>query len=174
MQTSRVTSVRGLAQWNNRMETDNMQSTNNQNPRPGGEKIPPGGWRGAETPQPGGEKIPPGGWRESSAPQPGGEKIPPGGWRATQDEYRTRDGRAFFVFRFVAVGSFFEVDIVSMPSYGGRNEGAHETHRLSSNRGGKRICFGEPSAINTLQIAYEFAESWAENTWKYIKTGERF
>ena len=138
MQTSRVTSVRGLAQWNNRMETDNMQSTNNQNPRPGG------------------------------------EKIPPGGWRATQDEYRTRDGRAFFVFRFVAVGSFFEVDIVSMPSYGGRNEGAHETHRLSSDRGGKRICFGQPSAINTLQIAYEFAESWAENTWKYIKTGERF
>lgn len=138
MQTSRVTSVRGLAQWNNRMETDNMQSTNNQNPRPGG------------------------------------EKIPPGGWRAAQDEYRTRDGRAFFVFRFVAVGSFFEVDIVSMPSYGGRNEGAHETHRLSSDRGGKRICFGQPSAINTLQIAYEFAESWAENTWKYIKTGERF
>ena len=32
-------------------------------PRPGGEKIPPGGWRGAETPRPGGEKIPPGGWR---------------------------------------------------------------------------------------------------------------
>ena len=38
--------------------------------RPGGEKIPPGGWRGAEAPRPGGEKIPPGGWRGA-----------PGGWR---------------------------------------------------------------------------------------------
>ena len=138
MQTSRVTSEHHLTQWNNRMETDNMQSTNNQNPRPGG------------------------------------EKIPPGGWRATQDEYRTRDGRAYFVFRFVAVSSYFEVDIVSMPSYGRRNEGAHETHRLSSDRGGKRICFGDASAISTLQIAYDFAQAWAENTWKYINTGERF
>ena len=83
-------------------------------------------------------------------------------------------GRAFFVFRFVAVGSYFEVDTVSTPPYGERNEGAHETHRLSSDRGGKRICFGDPSAINTLQIAYEFAAAWAENTWKYINTGERF
>lgn len=107
-------------------------------------------------------------------PRPGGEKIPPGGWRATQDEYRTRDGRGFFEFRFVAFSSYFEVDIVSMPSYNSRNEGAHETHRLTSDRGGKRICFGDASAISTLQIAYEFAESWAENTWRYIQTGVRF
>ena len=53
-------------------------------PRPGGEKIPPGGWRGAETPRPGGEKIPPGGWRGAETPRPGGEKIPPGGWRGAE------------------------------------------------------------------------------------------
>ena len=65
-------------------------------PRPGGEKIPPGGWRGAETPRPGGEKIPPGGWRGAETPRPGGEKIPPGGWRSEDDTLNPGDWRSQF------------------------------------------------------------------------------
>lgn len=119
------------------------------------------------------------------------EKIPPGGWRANQTmtdaqierliesgyggEYRTRDGRAYFTFHFVHVNnSHFEVDIVKMPCYGARNEGCHETHRLPSRNDGKKICFGDESAIDTLEIAREFATAWAENTWQYILTGARF
>ncbi len=123
---------------------------------------------------------------------PGGEKIPPGGWRSTEQtmsdeqierlietgyggEYRTRDGRAYFTFHFVQIdNSYYEVDIVKMPSYGVRNQGAHETHRLSSRNGGKKICFGDERAISTLEIAREFATAWAENTWNYILTGARF
>lgn len=90
-------------------------------------------------------------------------------------EYRTRDGRAYFTFHFVHVNnSYFEVDIIKMPCYGARNEGCHETHRLPSRNDGKKICFGDPSAISTLEIAREFASSWSENTWQYILTGARF
>tara|TARA_Y100001968_G_C19412952_1_gene747379 strand:- start:1116 stop:1865 length:750 start_codon:yes stop_codon:yes gene_type:complete len=80
-------------------------------PRPGGEKIPPGGWRGAETPRPGGEKIPPGGWRSDE------DDLRPGDWRSrfppfietsgptpplTQwdgEVYRTADGHCYFHFK---------------------------------------------------------------------------
>tara|TARA_A100001037_G_C15117495_1_gene622100 strand:+ start:508 stop:924 length:417 start_codon:yes stop_codon:yes gene_type:complete len=124
--------------------------------------------------------------------RPGGEKIPPGGWRSTEQvmsdeqierlietgfggEYRTRDGRAYFTFHFVHIdNSYYEVDILRMPCYGARNRGAHETHRLGSRNGGKKICFGDERAISTLEIAREFAAAWAENTWNYILTGARF
>ena len=84
-------------------------------PRPGGEKIPPGGWRGAETPRPGGEKIPPGGWRSED------DTLNPGDWRSQfrlpilipVDEpplaswdgevYRTTDGNAYFHFKTTIV-----------------------------------------------------------------------
>ena len=80
-------------------------------PRPGGEKIPPGGWRGAETPRPGGEKIPPGGWRSDE------DDLRPGDWRSRippfietsgptpplaqwdGEVYRTADGHCYFHFK---------------------------------------------------------------------------
>ena len=136
------------------MERGNMQSTGNEKPSLGGEKIPPGGWRANQT--------------MSDAQI---ERLIESGYAG---EYRTRDGRAYFIFHFVQVSTYFEVDIVKMPCYGTRNEGAHETHRLGSRNGGKKICFGDESAINTLEIAREFAASWAENTWQYILTGVRF
>ncbi len=128
--------------------------------RCGGEDIPPGGFRG-------GEDIPPGGFR-------GGEDIPPGGFRDERDTYRTRDGRNTYTFDFIKTGGHYEVDIVSQPSYGGRNSGCHETHRLSSSRGGKRICFGRDSAVSTMATAKRYAKSWADNTDTYIKTGRSF
>ena len=82
-------------------------------PRPGGEKIPPGGWRGAETPRPGGEKIPPGGWRSDD------DDLNPGDWRSQfrlpvltpvdapplttwdGEVYRTTDGVGYFHFKTV-------------------------------------------------------------------------
>lgn len=92
-----------------------------------------------------------------------------------EDEYRTRDGRASFLFLFVETPSYFEVNIVSMPCYGARNTGCHETHRLDSGLSGlMKICFGDASSIDTLEIAREYAAAWAENTWQYILIGERF
>ncbi len=126
----------------------------------GGENIPPGGWRG-------GEEIPPGGWR-------GGEEIPPGGWRSILDTYRTEDGYGYFAFLFVDVGPHYEIDIISMPSYGNRSADLHDTHRLPSDRGGHSICFGDNSVAVTMSKARKWAASWAELTWDYIKYGKAF
>jgi hypothetical protein len=124
------------------------------------EEIPYGSFRG-------GEEIPPGGWRN-------GEEIPPGGWRSYiyKDDYRTRDGRAYYKFGFAQVGSNIEIDILDMPGYGGRDDALHPTHRLKSERGGYKICFGNPSISNDINSAKKWAAIWAEHTWKYITTGK--
>ncbi len=129
----------------------------------GGEEIPAGGWRG------GGEEIPAGGWR-------GGEEIPKGGWRAyaQTDVYRTNDGSAYFRFGFARVGNRVEIDILDMPSYGGRASDQHSTHRLKSERGGYKVCFGDPSVSDSISSAKNWAKQWAEHTWKYITTGTPF
>ena len=91
-----------------------------------------------------------------------------------EDQYRTRDGRVTFLFRFVRVSSYFEIEIVEMPCYGARNSGCHETHRVDGSSGLMKICFADESYIDTLETAREYAVAWAENTWQYILTGERF
>lgn len=161
--------------------------TNNQK---GGEEIPTGGWRGGEEVPAGGwrggEEIPKGGWR-------GGEEIPKGGWRTpssstfseeipsgkwlahvAKDVYRTKDGRAYFEFGFAQVGSRVEIDILDSPSYGGRADDVHTTHRLKSERGGYKICFGDPSVSHDISSAKKWAAMWAELTWKYITSGQTF
>jgi hypothetical protein len=100
------------------------------------------------------------------------ESIPLGGWKANYlDTYRTTDSAAFFKFRFVNVGSYYEIDILEMPSYAGRSSDQHTTHRLNSTRGGQRICFGDPNVASTLNKAQKWAGIWSEATWKYIRTG---
>lgn len=166
--------------------------------RGGGEDIPPGGWRG------GGEDIPPGGWRGGGEEIPaggwrgGGENIPPGGWRvitnqsaahrryaggeaipagsflAIEDVYRTRDGSGYFKFRFYQIGDYYEIDILAMPSYGNRDTGPHVTHRLTSGRGGYKICFGDPTIVTTLTAARQWAAMWSEHTMNYIRFGTPF
>ncbi len=115
----------------------------------------------------GGEEIPPGGWR-------GGEEIPPGGWRAVIDTYRSTDGTYYFKFCFYPAGDYYDVDILAMPSYGSRSSDLHLTHRLPSERGGYKICFGEPQIISDLNTAKKWAASWSELTVTYIKTGREF
>lgn len=92
----------------------------------------------------------------------------------TEDVYRTKDGRAYFKFRFVQAGSRYEMDIIQMPSYGSRSQSQHNTHRLNSNRGGSRVCVGDASSVRSLSDARKWARNWCEETWKYIQTGERF
>lgn len=130
----------------------------------GGEEIPAGGWRAG-----GGEEIPAGGWRTG-----GGEEIPAGGWRAVIDTYRTQDGRYYFEFRFHPVGSYYDIDILRMPEYSPRSADLHTTHRLPSDRGGYKICFGDPSVIKNLNIARQWAGAWSELTMKYILDGTLF
>ena len=92
----------------------------------------------------------------------------------TNDVYRTESGRYEFEFNFVEQGQFVEIDIVKQPTYGSRSDDLHSTHRLPSDRGGQKICFGEPAAVNTLNKAYKYAASWAESTEDYIVNGTTF
>ena len=105
------------------------------------------------------------------------EEIPTGGWRANvTDEYRTRDGSAYFTFRFVDVGTHYEIDIIYQPSYGSRESDQHSTHRLSSSRSdcNYRVCLGDDRQANSLSNAKKWAGTWAEHTWNYIRTGRPF
>ena len=93
-----------------------------------------------------------------------------------EDQYLSRDGRVTFLFRFIRVSSYFEIEIVDMPCYGASNTGCHETHRVEGCSGSviMKICFVDESSVDTLETAREYADAWAENTWQYILTGERF
>lgn len=92
----------------------------------------------------------------------------------TNDIYRTKSGRFEFEFNFVELSSFIEVDIVMQPGYGERSSDAHSTHRLTSDRGGNKICFAEPSSVKRITKAFEYAEAWAESTEQYILIGNTF
>ena len=104
----------------------------------------------------------------------GAQSIPSGGWRSVNDVYRTEDGKHFYEFEFHDVGSHYEIDIISTPSYGGRDTDGHSKHVLPSDRGGERICFADDSDVRSLSDARKYAEGWAESTSDYINDGKRF
>lgn len=124
--------------------------------------------------------------RQSGKKQ-GYKNAPAGGWKNYDengivgrtrhqftDVYRTYCGKGYFKFRFVPCGSYYEIDIISTPNYGGRDTGSVATHRLTSLRGGYRICLADSLSANTPSSARRWAKTWAEGTMSYIKSGKRF
>lgn len=99
------------------------------------------------------------------------DSIPKGGFRSTDDVYRTKFGNGFFKFRFYWIGSYYEIDILAMPSYNSRLSDDHSTHRRKSARGGYKVCFGDESFLTTLSEAKKWAGVWSELTMKYIIHG---
>lgn len=86
--------------------------------------------------------------------------------------YRTRDGRADYGFSFERqAGGTWRVYIQSQPSYGGRDTGAHSTHRLTDGSR-KFICWDRP--IQSFEDAKEIAALWADKTQNYIRHDRRF
>lgn len=88
--------------------------------------------------------------------------------------YRTRDGRKNFIFRYVDVGRYYEIDILSQPSYGMMDSDLHASHRLPAHRRGAeyKICIMSGYEPRDLAKAMRISMDWAELTWKYIRTGE--
>jgi hypothetical protein len=86
--------------------------------------------------------------------------------------YRTKDGRAFYKFRYVDIGGKFEIDIVEQPSYLHRSTDAHTTHRLPSVRGGQKICIATGHEPTTLDGAKNISMQFAELTHTYILSGK--
>ena len=86
--------------------------------------------------------------------------------------YRTKDGRADYRFSFEQLrNGTWRVYIENQPSYGGRDTGAHPTHRLTDGTR-KYICWTHE--LQTEEAARQVAARWADATQEYIRTGKRF
>ena len=128
----------------------------------------------------GGEEIKPGTLHGGEAIEPGtlhgGEAIEPGTLHASTTyspaTYRTKDGKAHYKFLYVDISGKFEIDILSQPSYNGRDENSSVSHRLSSGRGGKKICISVGFEPTTLEKAQKVSMEWGELTHRYIATGK--
>lgn len=160
----------------------------------GGEEIKPGTLHGGEEIKPGtlhgGEEIKPGTLHGGEEIKPGtlhgGEEIKPGTLHSGVEQlkggtlcaafspatYRTKDGNAFYKFRYVDIGGKFEIDIVEQPSYRHRSTDAHITHRLPSARNGQKICISSGHEPTSLDGAKNISMQWAELTNEYIKSGK--
>jgi len=160
----------------------------------GGEEIKPGTLHGGEEIKPGtlhsGEEIKPGTLHGGEEIKPGtlhgGEEIKPGTLHSGVEQlkggtlcaafspatYRTKDGNAFYKFRYVDIGGKFEIDIVEQPSYRHRSTDAHITHCLPSARNGQKICISSGHEPTSLDGAKDISMQWAELTHEYIKSGK--
>jgi len=88
--------------------------------------------------------------------------------------YRTKDGKAWFSFRYVEHrDGTIEVDILSMPEYGGRDVSLLVTHRMFSSRGGYMISQLHTDQRLGLDHAKAISMLWSEMTWTYIQTGRQ-
>jgi hypothetical protein len=87
--------------------------------------------------------------------------------------YRTKDGQADYKFKFETMPDGKErAYILSQPSYRGRSEGGHETHRFGLDAGSPYICF-DPMPRSRKDSKF-IASAWADKTQEYIKTGRSF
>jgi hypothetical protein len=86
--------------------------------------------------------------------------------------YRTKDGQADYGFSFEEQSDgTWRSYVVRQPSYQGRDESAHSTHRMSD-RGRQYLDWGSP--LRSLDQAKQVAALWADFTQNYIRTGARF
>ncbi len=87
--------------------------------------------------------------------------------------YRTRDGRADYAFSIERHGNnTYRAYIVSQPSYGSRDTGPHETHRLTDSAGRQYVCWTRP--LRSEADARGVAAAWADASQEYIRTGQGF
>ncbi len=88
----------------------------------------------------------------------------------THDTFTTHLGTDF-KFRFVQSDSAVEIFIEEQPSYAGRSDDQHTTHRLETDQGTK-ICW--TGQITTLADAKKVCAAWCFYTERYVLTGQKF
>ena len=86
--------------------------------------------------------------------------------------YTTRCQRYQFTFELKPVGREVRIYIVEHPSYGWRSEDPHSTHRRHDGR--YYICIEHGLEPTTTPQALSWAVYWAEQTARYIRTGQAF
>lgn len=84
----------------------------------------------------------------------------------------TDHGRYFdFVFNYINLGRYWEIDIARLPDYRGKNTSAYIIHTLPSDRGGRKICVATGHEPRSERDAKKLSMSWADLQAEYIKTG---
>lgn len=86
----------------------------------------------------------------------------------TRFHYRTQYQPTDYVFEAVDVGGSWRAYIERQPPYGSRNQGAHETHRLTAD-GRQYVCWDSP--LRTEEECWKIAALWADCTQHYVATG---
>lgn len=89
----------------------------------------------------------------------------------TPATYKTTDGQAYFMFKYIEVNGFIEIHIIEQPEYDNVDDDLSITHRLPSDREEYKICFSSGKEPKEIELAKGFSMAWAEYTWNYIKTG---
>jgi hypothetical protein len=112
------------------------------------------------------------GGRPSSSASPLSAEPEPGEVRTII--YRTRDGTVDYQFRIVKFNDGnYRLYIISQPSYNGRPEDGHSTHRYwDEELGCHYVCWSVD--ITSYEDAKTIAAKWAEGTQQYRRTGSRF
>jgi len=77
-----------------------------------------------------------------------------------------------FYFNYINLGEYWEIDIVSLPDYRGRNKSAYIIHTMPSARGGKKICVSAGHEPRTEKQAKDLSVNWADLQIEYILTGK--
>jgi hypothetical protein len=85
--------------------------------------------------------------------------------------YRTVDGLHNFIFQYIDLGNYFEIDILEMPPLNGRNNSAHIIHVQPSERSGKMICVNTGKEPKDIEAAKNLSVAWARVLYEYILTG---
>lgn len=90
--------------------------------------------------------------------------------------YRSRvidHGRYFdFMFNYINLGQYWEIDIVRLPDYRGRSTSASIIHTLPSDRGGRKICVASGHEPRSERDAKKLSMSWADLQAEYIRSGK--
>lgn len=88
--------------------------------------------------------------------------------------YRTKDGKGNYVFELKTMLDGTErAYILSQPTYQGRRETPHSTHRCTDASNGSLYVDWYPPVCSR-NIIKEIAKLFADCTQEYIKTGKRF
>lgn len=86
--------------------------------------------------------------------------------------YRTKDGQADYAFNVERQrDGTWRPYIERQPSYQGRTDDQHSTHRLSDS-GRKYVCWNKP--LHSEAEAKTVAALWADATQQYIRNGTAF
>ncbi|MEI6972757.1 MAG: hypothetical protein WCL44_14725, partial [bacterium] len=89
-----------------------------------------------------------------------------------EDETTQTIGGGRYVFEHVNEGGGWRAYIITQPSYGGRNDGTHATHRLHDTGGRRYVCWS--TTVATKEESRGVAKMWAGATDRYIATGATF